>query len=193
MGDVSEVRYSRALPSLELDRRWAPFRAALTIAEIVLRHGSVELADGATASLGFLVDMDRLFEDVVIEGVREFVGREGRWVRHPSDLHLDVDDRVPIFPDAVWYRSGRAPLVVDAKYKATLGAKRVDLYQVAAYCQAIGAERAVVVYADVQPGTVRVRRGGPSIELVQLDLDCDLDVLRERLRSLAERLGGAPS
>lgn len=194
MGDVSEVRYSRdEVRPLVLDRRWAPYRTALGIAEIVLRHASVELNEGATASLGLLVDMDRLFEDVVVEGLRVLLRPEGKWVRHPGNLHLDVDDRVPIYPDAVWYRRGKPPLVVDAKYKATSMAKREDLYQVTSYCQAIGATRAVVVYAQVDPGLLRVRRGGPVIELVQLDLDCDLGVLDERLRVVADRLRAEPA
>ena len=132
--------------------------------------------------------MDRLFEDVVVEGLRGHLAREGKWSRQPAWLHLDVEDRVPIRPDVVWYRAGRPPLVLDAKYKATTIAKNADLYQMTAYCQAIGARRAVVIYADVEPRVLRVRRDGPVIELLHLDLDGDLDSLRARLEDVAARV-----
>ena len=194
MSDVTEVTYTSAsLHPLALDRRWARYRGALTIAEIVLRHASVELEDGVAVSLGFLVNMNDLFEDVVVEGLRPLMSSDGRWARQPRYLHLDLDRLVPIYPDVVWSRRKQGPVIVDAKYKVTADAKREDLYQMTAYCQATGARRAVLVYADVQPGMIRVRKDGPHIEMVNLGLDCDVDVLRGRLVELAKALRAMPS
>lgn len=191
MNDVSEIAYTPAnLRPLALDRRFDGVRTALTLAEIVLRHASIELARGATASLGFLVDMDRVFEDVVVEGLRAFLAPHVRWSRQPGGMHLDEGSRVIIRPDAIARRRGddRPLLVVDAKYKATAGAKNQDLYQLVAYSHALGASSAALVYATVQPERLRIRGGGPDVELHHLDLDCEPDELRARLASLAERL-----
>lgn len=191
MGEVRETTYAPGdVKPLALDRRFDRVRVALSLAEIVLRHGSIELRDGVAESLGFLVDMNRLFEDIVVEGLRPFLRSSGVWLRQPPQLRLDEGGTVPIRPDAVLFgrRGGPAMLVLDVKYKATEDAKNQDLYQLTAYSHALGASRAALVYADVTPQTLRVCRGGPTIELHRLGLDREPDELRADLRSLAVRL-----
>lgn len=191
MTDVAEVAY---IPSdvrpLPLDRRFDRIRVALGLAEIVLRNASIELANGVAQSLGFLVDMDRLFEDLVVEGLRACLAPHVWWNRQPAGLHLDEDGRVSIRPDAVARRrkDGRVVLVLDVKYKAAGLAKNQDLYQLVAYSQAIGAPSAALVYATVESERLRIRGGGPNVELHQLDLDCEPEELRARLAALAEKL-----
>lgn len=191
MSDVTEIGYDpRRLVPLPADRRFDDVRVPLTLAEIVLRNGSVELEDGATATLGFLVDMDRLFEDVVVEGLRPHFGRRWRWRRQPRGLYLDMAARVDIWPDAILDSVPKHAdrLVVEMKYKATSEGKHPDLYQVTAYCHATGASRAAIIYADVTPQRLHVRRDGPTIHLLRFDLDCEPDVLAERFASLAAEL-----
>ncbi len=95
-----------------------------------------------------------------------------------------------IRPDAVAWsrRDGRPLLVLDVKYKASAAAKNQDLYQVVAYSHVIGAPKAALVYAMVEPERLRVRGGGPDLELFRLDLDCEPEALRSRLADLAGRL-----
>jgi 5-methylcytosine-specific restriction enzyme subunit McrC len=188
MADVAEITYSAStLVPLQLDRRFDHARTALSLAEIVLRHASIELAGGVAESLGFLIDMDRLFEDVVVEGLRSRVGSHLAWTRQPAGMYLDESGHVPIRPDVVARRrsDGRVVLVLDVKYKATTLAKNQDLYQLIAYSQAVGATRAALVYATVEYERLRVRGGGPEVELHQLDLDCEPGELERRLAVLA--------
>ncbi len=70
MTDVSDAAYAPSqVRPLALDRRFERVRFAVALAEIILRHASVELANGTTATIDILVDMDRLFEDVVVEAL----------------------------------------------------------------------------------------------------------------------------
>lgn len=189
MHDVSEVVYSRtSIEPLTLDRRFAHVRAAASLADLVLRHASVELVDGVATSLGFLVDMDRLFEDVVVEGLRGLFPPHVRWIRQPKGLSLDEHGHITIRPDAVaWSRGPR--LVVDVKYKATADAKSSDLYQLVAYAHALQAPHGALVYATgVRDRHLRVRGGGPDVEVLHLDLDCDQEELQRRLLDLADKL-----
>ena len=56
-------------------------------------------------------------------------------------------------PDLTVYRDGRPMLVVDAKWKRPIGAPApTDLYQMLAYCTALGVGRAVLVYPGRRDG-----------------------------------------
>ena len=105
-------------------------------------------------------------------------------------MYLDESGHVPIRPDVVARRrsDGRVVLVLDVKYKATTLAKNQDLYQLIAYSQAAGAARAALVYATVEHERLRILRGGPEVELHQLDLDCEPGELERRLGELATTL-----
>ena len=61
-------------------------------------------------------------------------------------------------PDVTVYRDGRPTLVVDAKWKRPAGAPSpADLYQMLAYCTALGVGRAVLVYPGRRDGVKRSR------------------------------------
>lgn len=190
MIDVTEVTYApRSITPLSVDRRFDRVTPALRLAELVLRHGSIELRDGRTHSVGVLADMDEVYEDFVAEGLRGTMPAAIHWVRQPPGFHLAEGRRVRLEPDVVYFDRARVPrVVVDVKYKATEEAKREDLYQMVAYCRAIGVDRGVLVYADVREDSLRVRNGGPSIELMRLDPDGEPADLDSRLASLSERI-----
>ena len=101
---------------------------------------------GPTVCPAFLLDMERVWERYVMRGVMTaFLGRDG-WMAAVQQTHV-VAPGVEMRPDVTVYRAGRPALVVDAKWKRPVGAPAsADLYQMLAYCTALGVGRAVLVY-----------------------------------------------
>lgn len=191
MEEVSPIVYDPAtIQPLRVDRRFDRYGPALSLAELVLRFGSLELKDGHTKSVGFLVDMNVVYEDFVAEGLRRALDEPpSRWHRHPSAFHLAEGRRVPIFPDIVWFgTNGQPKLVLDVKYKDTSEPKREDLYQLVAYCQSLGLKRGVLVYPTLDEQRLVVTNDGPTIDVLRLDPNGDPSDLQARLAALAGRL-----
>ncbi len=190
LADVRDDR-TRATPSVPSnDRRFHRYAAATALASVVLRNGSVEMRDGTVDSIAMLVDMNALFEDFIAEGLREAISEPtSRWSRKPRGLWFDEGNRLQLLPDVVWRdSSGVARLVIDVKYKAVVAPRNDDVYQVAAYCQALRLARGALIYAAAQDDVVIVRNGGPAITVISVDPDGEPDDLRKRLRAAADRL-----
>jgi 5-methylcytosine-specific restriction enzyme subunit McrC len=109
--------------------------------------------EGVTACPAFLLDMERVFEGYVTRGVVEsFAGRSRYHVdvqsRHVANRPVAGQPDIQLRPDLVIVRDGRDEVVVDAKWKDLAGAPLMtdDVYQVLAYCTALGAGRAALVY-----------------------------------------------
>jgi 5-methylcytosine-specific restriction enzyme subunit McrC len=101
---------------------------------------------GPTPAPAFLLNMERAWERHVTRAVAGAAGNVSIQLAHT----VGRDDRewpVVVRPDATVDRDGRPVVVVDAKWKRP--GKRLasrDLYQVLAYCTALGGARAVLVY-----------------------------------------------
>ena len=171
--EVEAVRYPPGrLPGLKLDRRLDAFRQALSLAETVLRHGSIELRHGQVATLGFLVDMNQVYEHFVVEALRAALGLSRQtWVHHPRGLKLDERGAFGLSPDALWRRPDKTSrLVLDVKYKQTSVGESADTYQMLAYCTALGIRDGVLVYATATSPTVHtISAAGARIHVVSLD------------------------
>jgi 5-methylcytosine-specific restriction enzyme subunit McrC len=170
VGEAARAALRRALPALdgvtpvaltaEAVERAAPdrappgYRPLLELCRLLAEGLGPGGTAGPAAAPGFLLDMERVFERHVTRGVAEaFAGRAG-WsvsvqpahaVSRPAPGQPDVHMR----PDVTVDREGGPVLVVDAKWKRLPRAALVtaDLYQVLAYCTALGVGRAVLVYA----------------------------------------------
>ncbi|MEK8143849.1 hypothetical protein NKH18_23745 [Streptomyces sp. M10(2022)] len=93
-------------------------------------------------------------------------------------------------PDLVWYGNHGLPqAVADAKYKAEKpeGFPDADLYQMLAYCTALGLSDGHLVYArGYEPGTThRVRHAGIRIHQHALALEQSPDELLASIASIA--------
>ncbi|WP_051835940.1 5-methylcytosine restriction system specificity protein McrC [Streptomyces sp. NRRL WC-3549] len=209
------VRLSDAPPLTRGQRlpRWFPsrlnmrYQPALRLAEAVLRGASPEHRPGGADPLavdGFLLDMNKLFEDFVTVGLREAFREHGLTARLQDLHHLDTAGLVRMRPDLVVRTGdGRTPLaVVDAKYKVEKadGLLNADLYQALAYATVLGLRQAHLVYAagreperfhEVRGTTVR--QGGRGVRLYQhaLDLSREPDQILSALRGIADSLATA--
>lgn len=164
-----------------VQQTWSPSRLnaryipALELAELILDGHSFEQRSGEILLTGYLLNMAKIYEDFVTvalrEGFRAFGGRS----RLQYAAFLDEAESVPIKPDFVWLEEGVPRVVVDAKYKAEKpsGFPQADLYQMFAYCAALGLEDGHLVYAKGlgEERTHVVRQAGTRIVAHTLDLD----------------------
>lgn len=178
--------------------RWTPTRlnaryhVALWLAELILRGNAVDQVPGDVRLGGFLVDMARVFEDFLTAALTEALRPHGGWSRPQDRHHLDVDDLVAIRPDLVWYKDAEPAAVIDAKYKAEkpAGFPDADLYQMLAYCTALGLPEGHLVYARGNALEVahEVRRVGVVIHAHTVDLDTQPAALLGQIADLADRI-----
>ena len=198
--NVSDVEYRPThLPDVPINPLNAHYQPALALARLILKSGTVELAAGKVESASFLIDMNRVFEDFVVVGLREAL-RADRihisagstaatscgWIRNPSNR------KVRLKPDISWWQGDRCVFVGDAKYKRTTvhGAQNHDIYQALAYAVATGLPSALLIYAydeqeRVTPVTYDIREAGKHIEVAVLDLRGQPDEILQRVDVLA--------
>jgi 5-methylcytosine-specific restriction enzyme subunit McrC len=156
---------------------WTPSRlnrhyhAALGLAEMIRRGSSFDLPRGPIQAEGFVLDMDRVFENFLCTALGERLGRrtEGTWAA-PFVGHLDHADTFKIKPDFAWLVNGRPVSLVDAKYKADGGNHPEDLYQMLSYCSVLAVPTGHLVYARGEVGAHDVRGSGVRIRRHRLDL-----------------------
>ena len=194
--NVSDVEYVRgAVPSFPIDRLNAHYQSALALARLVLASSAIEIAAGDVVASAFLIDMNRVFEDFVVVGLREALGLtayafpQGANGRH---LRLDSGGRIALHPDVSWWDGDRCVFVGDVKYKRTSvsGVPTPDLYQVLAYAIATGLPSALLVYAagEADPGIYRVPGAEKLVEVAILDLQGHPRELLARISALADRV-----
>jgi 5-methylcytosine-specific restriction enzyme subunit McrC len=140
-----------------MNRHYEP---ALELARVVLRAEGVNHGAGSTRATSFLVDMNQLFEDYVADVLMRELRPLGFTVRTQVRFHLDRERRIAIRPDVVIYQGAAPVAVVDAKYKRLNGAvapDNADIFQLAAYCERLGVDLAVLVYPEGAGQTYRLR------------------------------------
>ncbi|HEV7677953.1 MAG TPA: hypothetical protein VGQ42_05260 [Candidatus Dormibacteraeota bacterium] len=164
------------------------YRSVHQLAALLLRWLSPDGSDGDRRFPAFLVNMNDLYEKFIRQSIVDRASGTMR-VRKPRRLPLDRASSAHIQPDLLFEHHSRPILVGDCKYKRT-GVKTdsdSDLYQMVAYCTALGLETGVLVYprhlADVNDELVL--RGSP-IRLLRMTVDLGLPL--SELRSETNRL-----
>lgn len=188
---VTPIDYrSRTLPDIHWTRLNDRYRPAVSIAKLILSGVSIESLTGATTASGFLLDMNKVFEDFVVVALREALGLDAR--RFPQGdgrLRLDTAGRVRLRPDLSWWRTGKCIFVGDAKYKriSVEGILHPDLYQLLAYTVAAELPEGLLIYAAGEADDVihEIRYAGKRLRVVTLDLAGSIDQLLGEISDLA--------
>jgi 5-methylcytosine-specific restriction enzyme subunit McrC len=193
---VSLVSYdARRLPPITFTRLNSRYRDAVTLGKLILRSVSFDLGHGGTPASAFLVDMNLLFEDFVVEALRDALGpHHGVLVQgargHP--LHLDEAREVNLLPDISLWQDGRCRFVGDVKYKRVAPAEypNADIYQATAYAVATGLDSALLIYAvgEGEPTSHQIVHIDKRIEVTVLDLAAKPADLLVQINGVAERL-----
>lgn len=173
------------------------YRPALRLAELILRAASIDAAPGRIASVAYVFDMNRVFEDFVSISLREELQPYGGEVKLQATFTLDTTDEIAIRPDAVWTVAGKPRAVIDAKYKALklAGMPNADAYQMLAYCTALGLDQGSLVYAKDSGERVRnltVRNSTCEIRVRTLDVEKKPEQLLAQVRALVAEIAGVP-
>ncbi|MEU1372417.1 restriction endonuclease [Streptomyces triculaminicus] len=176
LADVTPLTRGHPLPNWHPSRLNARYHQALHLARAVLDNASAEHAPGGLRIDGFLFDMNKLFEDFVTAALQEALRGTSLTGRLQDPHHLDEAAAIRMKPDFVLYGPQLTPLAVaDAKYKAEkrAGFPDADLYQMLAYCTALGLPEGHLIYAkgNAPHAAHRVRHAGIVIHQHALDLD----------------------
>lgn len=169
------------------------YRPALRLAQLILHSASLGEGRGPFASSSFVFDMNRVFEDFLSTSLREALRPRGGEVRSQWVSKLDEAGRVPIRPDVAWLVGGKLRAVVDAKHKtlSASGPPNEDVYQMLAYCTALGLERGYLVYAKDpggKPIDLAVRNSSCEVRVRALDLEMDPEALLDQVAALAAEI-----
>ncbi|MEV0300724.1 McrC family protein [Streptomyces prasinus] len=194
LADVTVPVRGRPLPEWRPNRLNSRYHQALGLARAVLQNASPEHEPGGLRIDGFLFDMNKLFEDFVTVALREALRGSGRTARFQDSHHLDEAAAIRMRPDFVLYGPDGVPCAVaDAKYKAEKrgGYPDADLYQMLAYCTALGLHEGHLVYAkgNASHATHRVRHADILIHQHALDLDQEPAGLLADVAEVAQRMG----
>ena len=193
--NVTEVDYRPTdLPDIPISPLNAHYRPALALARLILKSGTVELAAGNVQSASFLIDMNEVFEDFVVVGLREALGLTGYALPQEArgrELWLAAGQKVRLKPDISWWQGDQCVFVGDAKYKRTTvhGAQNHDIYQALAYALGTGLPSALLIYAhgEDRPAIYDIPAANKHIEIevAVLELHGQPDEILERVKRLA--------
>jgi 5-methylcytosine-specific restriction enzyme subunit McrC len=104
-------------------------------------------------------------------------------------MTLDREEQVVIKPDLLWHSASVPLAVMDAKYKQVAPAEMLNglLYQMLAYCTALGLQDGWLVYAagNATTFTATVERAGIAVRCAVVDLAQSPGELLQSLRVLA--------
>ncbi|WP_198358112.1 McrC family protein [Streptomyces fildesensis] len=197
LADVTAIVRGQPIPTWHPTRLNSRYHRALHLARAVLDGASADHAPGGLHIDGFLFDMNKLFEDFVTVALREAFRGSVRTARLQDPHHLDEASAIRMKPDFVLYEADGVPsAVVDAKYKAEKrgGYPDADLYQMLAYCTALGLREGHLVYAkgNAAHAAHQVRHAGVVIHQHALDLDQGPAGLLADIATVAQRLTATP-
>ena len=192
--NVSFVEFSgQRVPDLQFDQLTEHYRSAIDISRMILRHVGFESGRGQVRAGGFLIDMNKLFQEFVFQALRDKLARAGKDLHSdrtlPIRMTLDQGRFIRLLPDISCWESGRCTLVGDIKYKNATGDRipNSDIYQVLAYATAAGLEHGLLIYAsgEANPRSYRIRNGGKTIQVAALDLASPFDQILAEIDQIA--------
>ena len=195
LDNVSLVEFSpKDVPEVKFDRLNEHYRNVVSLARLILRHGAFESGRGEVRAQGFLMDMNKVFQEFVTVALREALGVSEREFREQCIDELDEGKRIGLKPDLVWREGSSYRFIGDAKYKLIKDNRfpNADMYQMLAYLTASGLSNGMLIYAkdedEVEEINYRVRNAGKNVHVATLDLSGSLDEILGRVGELGGRI-----
>ncbi len=188
LADVRLPAPGEPVPSWRPTRLTARLHRLLRLADLVLSTASVEHRVGEVEAHGFVVPMEKLFEDLVARLLAEL--DDEVQLAAQSTYPLDTLGRMTMRPDLVLRSGGVDVAVADTKYKVLDDKGKLrneDGYQLLAYCMRMGLGVGHLIYAS---GSLPAEpydfiAAGVRLEIHKVDLSqalakIELDVVRLR-------------
>lgn len=204
--NVTPVRYPpHDVPKVEFTRLNDHYKEAVAIARLILRHWFHEADRGGVRAPGFLMDMNKVFQEFVTRALREELGVSEREFcsdkKMPRTVHLDADGtkKIKLKPDLSWWKGSQCVFVGDVKYKRTdrddpknddTRIPNADLYQALAYATALKLPGALLIYAqgEADPSPYCVYHANKQLEVTAVDLAGDIAAIRKSIGELAGKV-----
>jgi 5-methylcytosine-specific restriction enzyme subunit McrC len=189
---LNEAAFAAAAP----DRLGESYRPLLELCRLLADGLGPTEAAGGWAAPAFLLDMERVFERYLTEGLERLLTPAGVDVtaQESSVANRPVAGQADLVlrPDVTLVRDGRVFAVVDAKWKE-LGEPPLvpeDVYQVIAYGTSLGARRVVLVYPEESDRrwVYRLRRAPLAVHVRTLRVTGTAAECRRSLARLARAL-----
>ena len=173
--DVSIPTPGALLPAWTPNRLNERYLPALRLAELILADTAPDLRLGDRVTVhGIVINMERLFESFFETALREAAEPYGVRCQRQTEHYLETARQIKIRPDISVYGADGLHCVIDAKYKTAddTPGDPADLYQVTAYCTALGLKSGHLVYANgpAVPVTHTIGPAGTSITVHGVDL-----------------------
>ena len=194
LADVQILPPGVPLPTWTQTRLNTRLHRLLTLAEIVLKHASVEHRAGEVQVTGFVVPMERLFEDLVARILVE-QATEAQ-VSTQRTYRLGNSGQLNIRPDLVFLRDGVEVAVADTKYKILNEKKKLrneDAYQLITYCTRLHLKVGHLIYSvgtddedDDIPLEHDIQRSAISLHVHRVDLKQSLEELERDIAQMGQ-------
>ncbi len=192
----------KCVPEVNFDRLNEHYRHVVGLARIILKYSGFESNRGYVRGSGFLIDMNKLFQEFVTQALRESLGVSNNILRDDKNIDritLARHGKVKIEPDLSLWEGGKPTFVGDAKYKDLTDrrARNADLFQLLAYATALDLPGGLLIYAQ---GGARIYKYevwhvDKRLVVAALDLSKPLDQILQRVkligRSIEELRGEA--
>jgi 5-methylcytosine-specific restriction enzyme subunit McrC len=193
---LSDVRLpppGHALPPWRPTRLTCRLHRLLRLADLVLSGANVEHRAGDVEAHGFVVPMEKLFEDLVARMLSEL--DDEAQLAAQSTYALDTLGRMTIKPDLVLRSGGRDVAVADTKYKVLDDKGKLrndDGYQLLAYCTRLGLDVGHLVYASGSlPTEPYVLEGSAvTLQIHKVDMGQSVEDIERAVADLRRRLLG---
>ena len=175
-----------AVPEVKFDRLNQHYKRVVELARLILRQDRFEAMRGKFRASGFLMDMNKVFQEFVTVALREKLPASDFGEREICSL--DEGGGIGLRPDLVWRDGGRCVFVGDVKYKPT--DYNADLYQMLAYVTALDLPGGLLVYpkGEAKEASYTVRHTGKRLKVATLDLSGDLEEVLERVGKIVDKV-----
>ena len=195
LSDVSPVEFApNDVPPVSFDRLNEHYRGVVGLARLVLMHSAFEAERGRVRALGFLMNMNDVFQEFVTVALRDALGLSERVFSEKRIPSLDLGGDVRLSPDLTWWDGGDCVFVGDAKYKniAVRSVPNADIYQLLAYTTALDLPGGLLTYAqgEADAAVYEVRHSGKMLEVAALDLSVEFRDILAQVYMLAEKVKG---
>ena len=179
------------IPEVSFNQLNQHYRNVVGLSRLILQYSTFESRRGNVRVTGFLMDMNKVFQEFVTVALREELGLSEHSFGEKNINSLDDAGNVHLRPDLTWRRGGNCLFVGDVKYKvADNSIPNSDLYQLLAYVTALNLPGGMLIYAkgEVEPTTYNVRHSDKELVVTALDLSGSLDDILRRVADVACRM-----
>ena len=191
--NVSLLEFRRGrVPEVRFDKLNEHYQHVVGLARLILLHSEFESFRGDVRATGFLIDMNRLFQEFLTQALREKQDVSANTLQSERKVPFDQEGSVNLEPDLSWWEGENCSFVGDAKYKkvADNHVPNADLYQILAYATALDLPGGLLIYAkgEADIASYKVRHADKVLEVAALDLSGTLEEILERVDDIGDKV-----